>query len=103
MRIVSGEVIDRFVRKHLDAKSWLDDWQRTAEELDWSSIQEVREWYPAVDGGVKVASGGTVTIFNVGGNKYRMVCSILYPSLTIIVHQLMSHAEYSKDLWKDRY
>jgi mRNA interferase HigB len=103
MRIINEVALDRFIRNHSDARNWIESWLRNARETDWTSIQEIKKTYPATDGGVKVASGGTVTVFNVCGNKYRMIASVIYAAATIIVHELMTHAEYSKNHWKKRY
>jgi mRNA interferase HigB len=74
-----------------------------AKETDWTSIQELRKTSPATDGRVKVTSGGSVSVFNVCCNKYRMIASIIYSSGIIIVHELMTHAEYSQNKWKKRH
>jgi mRNA interferase HigB len=61
----------------------------------WQSWGEVR-------GDFATASlVGTCVVFNVGGNKYRLVTRILYPSQKVFVLKVMTHAEYDKDQWKD--
>jgi mRNA interferase HigB len=59
--------------------------------------------FPAVDGGVRVRSGGTVSVFDVSGNKYRMIVAISYEKQLVRIFELLTHSEYSKDLWKERY
>ncbi len=49
----------------------------------------------------RVASGHEVTVFNVAGNKYRLVTAIHYSAQRVYVLRLMTHAECSKDLWKE--
>src|SRR5437773_1894123 len=58
---------------------------------------------PYADGGVKVKSGGKVTVFDVGGNNYRLIVTIAYKAQAVTVLEVMTHAEYSKHLWKARY
>jgi len=103
MRIVNEPTIAKFVRKHPDCRAWLEDWLVVARSSVWSSIQDVQRAYPAADGGVRVASGARVTIFDVGGNKYRMATHVIYATATVIILELMTHGEYSKDRWKQRY
>lgn len=43
---------------------------------------------------------GNCTIFNIGGNKYRLVTRILFPSQKVFVLRVMTHAEYDDDRWK---
>ena len=52
---------------------------------------------------VSIASGNTVTVFNIGGNDFRLVVSIKYKWGVVYVRELMTHQEYSKDTWKDRH
>jgi mRNA interferase HigB len=43
---------------------------------------------------------GNCVVFNIGGNKYRLVTRILYPSQKVFVLRCMTHAEYDEDKWK---
>jgi mRNA interferase HigB len=69
----------------------------------WHTIQDVKTAYPSADGGVRVKSGARVTVFDVGGNKYRMITDVIYATETVVVLELMTHSEYSSDRWKKRY
>jgi mRNA interferase HigB len=44
---------------------------------------------------------GNCVVFNVGGNKYRLVTRILYPSQKVFVLKVMTHAEYDRGAWPD--
>jgi mRNA interferase HigB len=103
MRLVNERLIARFRRKHPDSISWLDNWLKVTREADWRTIQEVKALFPAVDGGVKVSGGHTVTVFDVSGNKYRMIVTIIYESQLVTILELLTHSEYSKNLWKERH
>jgi mRNA interferase HigB len=103
MQLINEKAIARFSRKHRDAANWLSNWLKVTREASWQTIQEVKAAFPAVDGGVKVGSGGTVTIFDVSGNKYRLVVSISFETQLVRVWELLTHSEYSKDIWKERY
>jgi len=43
---------------------------------------------------------GNCVVFNIGGNKYRLIARILYPSQKVFVLMVMTHAEYDDDRWK---
>jgi len=103
MRVVNEEVVGRFARKYPDSRGWLENWLRTVRDADWHSIVDVQSTYPAADGGVRVASGGRVTIFDVSGNKYRLVAVVVFVGQTVVVLDVMTHAEYSRGRWKLRY
>jgi mRNA interferase HigB len=74
-------------------------WLKLAREARWRNIHELRQTLPSADG-VRVASGRTVTAFNIGGNKYRLVVAIHYAWTMVYVLRFMSHAEYDKAKWK---
>lgn len=44
---------------------------------------------------------GNCVVFNIGGNKFRLVTRILYPSQKVFILKVMTHAEYDQDTWKD--
>ncbi len=78
------------------------------------SEQPLRAWYTHVSdkseawqnwGDVKAAIAnadlvGNCVVFNIGGNKYRLITRILYASQKIFVLKVMTHKEYDKDKWK---
>lgn len=102
MRVAGQEVFDAAIRRHPAIRKWLLNWLNEVAEADWNNIQDVRKWYPMADG-VKLSSNVIVTVFNVKGNSYRLLTSIDYSAQTVVVLEVLTHAEYSKDSWKRRY
>jgi mRNA interferase HigB len=100
MRIITRKRLREFARRHADAAEPLQQWYRLFREAKWENLQDVRRVYPHADA-VNVASGNTVTVFNLCGNKYRLVAAIHYNRQRVYVLQLLRHAEYSKGRWKD--
>lgn len=43
---------------------------------------------------------GACTVFNIGGNKYRLVTAIIYGIWRVYVRNLLTHLEYSRNTWK---
>jgi len=103
MQLVDENLVGRFRRKHPDSASWLEKWLKVTRAADWRTIQDIKAVFPAVDGGVRVSSGETVTVFDVSGNKYRMIVTIIYEAQLVIILELLTHSEYSKNLWKERH
>jgi mRNA interferase HigB len=103
MQVLNQKVLTRFVRQHSDAADWLENWMLIASTANWRRIQDVKAAFPAVDGGVKVKSGGSVSVFDVCGNRYRMVVTMIYNTQVITILEVMTHSDYSKDHWKQRY
>jgi mRNA interferase HigB len=57
------------------------------------------ETFPHADQ-VTVASKRTVTVFNIGGNNYRLITAIHYNTKIVYILRFLTHAEYDKDAWK---
>src|SRR5260370_30482516 len=101
MRIISGKRLREFAQRHSDAALALEKWRRVFREARWRTIQDVRRVCPHADA-VTVASGNTVTVFNICGNKYRLIAAIHYNRKRVYVLGLLRHGEYSKGFWKKR-
>jgi mRNA interferase HigB len=95
MRIVSRKRLLEFSEIHADAADPLDAWYRVAKSSAWANLVDVRQTYPAAD------AVGNFTVFNIKGNDYRLITSIVYATQRIYIKYVLTHAEYDKDKWKD--
>lgn len=96
MRVISRKALREFADAHKDAERPLDDWYRTTKRLRWTSLVDVRKTYPHAD------AVGEITIFNIGGNKYRLATYINYRTGKVFIRRAMTHGEYSREDWKKR-
>jgi mRNA interferase HigB len=100
MRVIKRTMLMEFAQRHADAATSLDRWFQIARRAQWDSLNDVRIEFPHADV-VTVASGNPVTVFNVSGNKYRLVTAIHYNRQIVYTLRIMTHAEYSREKWKD--
>ena len=100
MRIISLKLLREFWIRHGSAEQPLRLWYKTARNAAWASLRDVRQTYPHADG-VKTPDGDALTVFNVGGNKYRLVARIRYDYQLINVRAVMTHEEYDQGKWKE--
>lgn len=100
MRVVSLRRLREFWLKHPDAERPLRVWYKLALAGDWSSLGDVRQTFPHADG-VKARNGTTLTVFNVGGNKCRIITRIIYEYRRVYIRAVLTHAEYDRDRWKE--
>src|SRR5437588_11763178 len=94
VRIISEKRLDEFVRKHAQAKAGLATWRRVAKAANRESLQGVRAVWSSAD------AVGVYTVFNIGGNKYRLIARVEYEHQSIYIHEFLTHGEYDKDRWK---
>jgi len=102
MRIIKRSTLRTYWQRHPDAEIPLRNWLDATKSAQWRQIQEVRQTFPHADSAT-AASGNTVTIFNIGGNDYRLIVSIKYKWGAVYIRDFLTHAEYSKAAWKKRH
>ena len=91
MKVISRATIDKFIKKHPDSQSSLKSWYAEAKSANWKKPQDIKDKY-------KPASflSDNRVIFNIGGNKYRLVVSVAYNTQTVFIKWIGTHAEYTK-------
>lgn len=99
MRVIKPSRIYEFGREYPDADASLRAWVKVARKSRWESLKDVRNIYPSADP-VVVRSGRMVTVFNIGGNKYRLIVAVHYNIGKVYIVRFLTHAEYDKDQWK---
>jgi mRNA interferase HigB len=84
--------LEVFLRKNDAARVPMARWVAVAQTANWRNIIDVRRSLPTADW----IKGTAMTCFNVGGNSFRLLTLISYERREIIVHELMTHAQYSR-------
>ncbi|MDR3554156.1 MAG: type II toxin-antitoxin system HigB family toxin [Syntrophobacteraceae bacterium] len=102
MRIISKSRLKSFWEDHGQAEWILQEWYSIVGKAKWKSFDELRKIYPSADQ-VSVKSGKTTTVFNIGGNKYRLIAAVHYNKQTVYILDVMTHAEYDKNAWKNKF
>jgi mRNA interferase HigB len=92
MRVISNKALAVFAAVHRDAQLPLQIWRRLIEAGDFSSFAELRRTFNAVD---KV---GDYFVFDVGGNKFRLITAIHFNRKMVFIRHVFTHKEY--DEWK---
>jgi mRNA interferase HigB len=99
MRIITRKRLRAFAQENPDAAESLKKWYQLFRKANWESLQDVRRIYPHADT-VIVGSGNAVTVFNICGNKFRLIVAIHFNRKRVYVLLLLRHAEYTKGFWK---
>lgn len=95
MNTISYRKIREFVALHPNAESSLSSWYKIARKSKWQNIVEVRQDYPHAD------LVGRLVVFNIAGNKYRLIAQIHFESQLILIRHILTHAEYDRGRWKE--
>jgi mRNA interferase HigB len=78
-----------------DTEISLRKWYTEMKNLRFQNFAELRKYYPSAD------QVGRLTVFNIKGNHYRLVVRIEYSYGKVFIRKLMTHADYSKEEWKN--
>ena len=95
MHVISEKKLRDFWSLHPEAETPLRAWHRIAERETWEKFADVREAYPSAD------QVGKFTVFNIGGNKFRLIVVIHFNRGKVYVRHVFTHEEYDEENWKD--
>jgi mRNA interferase HigB len=73
----------------------LNDWNDVVKGAEWQSLIDVQTIYRDAE------AVGNFTVFNIKGNKYRLIVSIDYQAQLIYYKYFLTHAQYDKENWKN--
>lgn len=91
MHVIKKKTLVDFWNAHADARSPLAAWFKEAQAADWRSPNDIRQRYRSAD----FLSGNRV-VFNIGGNRYRLVVKIAYRPGLVYIRFVGTHAEYDR-------
>ncbi len=94
MHIISRKALRQFWEEVPDSASALQRWYRIVNETEYRSFVELRQTFPSAD---KV---GDLIVFNIGGNKIRLIASIHFNRGKVYVRHVLIHEEYDRGTWK---
>jgi mRNA interferase HigB len=90
MQVIAKRTLRRFWEKHPRSKAPLSAWHAVAQKAAWAKPQDIKDVFgSAVD-----FVGDSWAIFDIGGNKYRLVVHIAYRHKRILIKFVGTRAEY---------
>jgi mRNA interferase HigB len=100
VRIIQEAFLVAAGREYPPAARHLDVWRKFVKAATWRHLVDVQRTYPGTDA-VQVRSGRQVLVFNIRRNDYRLIVAAHFNRQIVYTLRFMTHAEYSKDRWKD--
>ncbi len=95
MHVITRKRLNEFAEKYPETNNALANWYRQMKRYEFASIEEIREIFPSAD---KV---GKLTVFNIGGNKVRLIAAIHYNRKKVYIRAVLTHSEYDTGKWKE--
>src|SRR3989338_5790966 len=96
MHVISKKKLKDFWEQHADSKKPLEAWFKIIRASRYQTLNELRRTFPKAD---KV---GDRIVFDIGGNKYRLVAVIHFNRFKVYVRHVLTHQQYDYDqeAWK---
>ncbi len=92
--MISRRAIREFAEDHEDALEPLLHWANATEALDWRTPADIRRTFNSAD------FVGGLTVFDIGGNKYRLIAFVHYRRKVVYIKRILTHKDYDKGTWK---
>ncbi len=96
MRVIAKSTLEAFWKEHGDSEQSLRSWYREASKAGWKTPAEVKEQYRTAS----ILKKSRI-VFNIAGNKYRLLVEVLYPIGVIYVKFIGTHKHYNAIIAED--
>ncbi len=91
MVIISKGALNTYKIQYSEAAEAISKWFLEASTSDWANLNEVRGTFNSVD-----YYGNDLYIFNIMGNRYRLIVRIIFRTRTIFIRFFGTHTEYDR-------
>ncbi|MEI8242485.1 MAG: type II toxin-antitoxin system HigB family toxin [bacterium] len=91
MHVISRKKLLEFWERHADAVGPLQSWFHEVCKAEWENSAELKDRYPSAS----IINAERV-VFNIGGNKYRLIVRINYTSKTVFIRFVGTHRQYDR-------
>ena len=99
MEVIGLLKLSEFWKQHKRAKKPLERWRSVAEKANWKNFAQVKQTFNDADW-IKMSHRNFV-VFDIGGNKYRLITAINFKGQVVVIDVVLTHSEYDKEKWKD--
>lgn len=95
MHVITRKRLNDFAAQYPETRTALAHWFKAMKQGTFRSFAELRAVFPNAD---QVAG---FTVFNIGGNKVRLIAAMHYNRQKVYIRAVLTHAEYDKGKWKE--
>ena len=96
IHIITRKRLLEFAKKHPDRNTALESWYRIVKHAEFNSFADLKQTFPSAD------QVGKHTVFNIGGNKVRLIAAIHYTTSRVYIRYVLTHKEYDRGSWKEK-
>jgi mRNA interferase HigB len=95
MHVITRKRLNEFADEYPETRTALAHWYGSVKRTSFSSFQQLKSMFTTAD------RVGKLTVFNVGGNRVRVIAAIHYNRKRIYIRAVLTHEEYDRGRWKE--
>ena len=95
MHVITRKRLNEFVDRYPETQNAIVQWYQLVQQSTVGNFVELRETFPSAD------QVGKLTVFNIGGNKVRLIVAIHYNRQKFYIRAVLTHPEYDLGKWKE--
>ncbi len=91
MRVIAKKTLQDFWKKYADSEDQLKTWYKEVNQSQWANPADLKNEFPKAS----ILKAGRV-IFNICGNKYRLITHINFKRQWVFIRFVGTHSEYDR-------
>jgi len=99
VHVISQKALREFGRKHADAATPLRAWHKLTRHGSFQNLAELKRTFASVD--LVPVKGRDFYVFDIGGNKYRLIAAIHFNSQRLLVRHILTHSITTRNGGRD--
>jgi mRNA interferase HigB len=98
VHVISQKALRAFAKKYADAATPLRAWLKLLRHGRFQNLTELKRTFGSVD--MVPVKGRDLYVFDIGGNKYRLIAAIHFNTQRLFVRHILTHPDYDTERWK---
>jgi mRNA interferase HigB len=95
VRLLTKNTVEKYIAFNSQSRAPFESWLESLSDADWDTPQDILATFNGAD---ILGKGSKRVVFNIGGNKYRVICQFYFgkSKVCLYINWIGRHADYSK-------
>lgn len=95
IHLIKAKTLENFVQSNAQSRVAIEEWSDKLKNADWRQPADIKNTYTTAD---LLGKSSHKVVFNLGGNKYRMICKYAFGAkqIHLFICWIGTHADYSR-------
>ncbi|MCK5068833.1 MAG: type II toxin-antitoxin system HigB family toxin [Bacteroidales bacterium] len=94
VHLLTNNTVEKYIASNIQSRAPLESWLVSLKDADWDTPHDIKTTFNSAD---MLGKGSKRVVFNIGGNKYRMICQYYFGKrkVSLFINWIGKHSEYS--------